>query len=180
MPSGNLLQLTCVYGQLSPCIVQTNKQCSFYLCDIAQVQLELSKHKLNKIHHNAVYLSRMNAEHVAFKNDSFDTVLVFFLLHELPRDARSRVLGEVTRIMKPGGQLIIAEYAPLPARHFLYRIPPLRFILTRLEPFLDDFWKMDLPETISTKALQWGKQIEPTNVDYFFQHFYRIEVYKAK
>lgn len=176
---GNFLQLTCVYGQLSPKIIQANSACPFFLCDIAQVQLDATKHKIEKIPHNAVYLSRMNVENIAFKNDSFDTVLVFFLLHELPHDARNRTLEEVTRVLAPGGRLIIVEYAPLPTHHFLYRIYPLRWIITQLEPFLDDFWKLPLSDTLNAKAQQWGKKLERLNVDYFFNRFYRIEVYKA-
>ena len=178
-PPGRLLQLTCVYGQLSPSIVRETKDRSVYLCDVASIQLEAVRRKLGNEGYDAVCLARMNAEKLAFRDESFSTILVFLLLHELPDKARLRVLDEIVRVIEPGGQLIIAEYAPLPTHHFLYRVAPLRWLLTRLEPFLDDFWKLDLPAAMRSRAKGRGKDIERSRVDYFFNRFYRVEVYQA-
>ncbi|ALP53758.1 hypothetical protein Tel_11785 [Candidatus Tenderia electrophaga] len=177
-PPGRLLQLTCVYGLLSPSIVNENKDHSVYLCDVAPVQLEAVRRKLNNEGHNSVCLAHMNAEKLAFKDDSFSTVLVFFLFHELPADARSRVIDELVRVIEAGGQVIIVEYAPLPTHHFLYRIFPLRRLLMRLEPFLAEFWREDLAAALHSRAKGYGKAFERTRADYFFNRFYRVEVYQ--
>jgi len=177
-PPGRLLQLTCVYGQLSPSIAGNKKEHPFFLCDVAPVQLEAARRKLSSAAPDAVCLARMNAEQLAYSNDSFATVLVFFLFHELPADARMRVIDEIVRVIEPGGQVISVEYAPLPTHHFLYRIYPLRWLLTRLEPFLADFWREDLAAAMCSRAKGYGKAIERPRVEYFFNRFYRVEVYQ--
>jgi len=177
-PPGRLLQLTCVYGQLSPSIVRNKKDRPVFLCDVATVQLETVRRKLNNEAREAICLARMNAEQLAYRDGSFATVLVFFLFHELPTDARMRVIDEIVRVIEPGGQVIIVEYAPLPTHHRLYRIYPLRWLLTRLEPFLADFWREDLVAAMRSKAGGYGKVFERTRAAYFFNRFYRVEVYQ--
>ena len=39
----------------------------------------------------------------------YDRALVFFLLHEQPREWRERTLSEVLRVVKPGGKVIIVD-----------------------------------------------------------------------
>jgi len=102
-PPGRLLQLTCVYGLLSPSIVRNAGEHSLYLCDVAPVQLEVVRRKLNDDVHNTVHLARMDAERLAYRDGSFSTVLVFLLLHELPAAARLHVLEEIVRVIAPGG-----------------------------------------------------------------------------
>lgn len=178
-PRGRLLQLTCVYGVLSPGIVRDAGEDAVYICDVATVQLKVVRRKLNHEGCGSAHLARMNAERLGFKDDSFSTVLVFLLLHELPRDARHSVLDEIARVIEPGGQVIIVEYAPLPTHHLLYRMLPARWLLTRLEPFLGDFWNENLPAMMQAKARGRGKDVVRSYVDYFFNRFYRIEVYQA-
>jgi ubiquinone/menaquinone biosynthesis C-methylase UbiE len=54
-----------------------------------------------------------NAESLPFRDASFDAVTCVFLFHELPRDARRRVLAEMRRVLKPGGVLAICDSAQL-------------------------------------------------------------------
>jgi len=103
-------------------------------------------------------------------------VLIFFLLHELPRPARERVLAEAVRVIRPGGRLVITEYAPLP-RHWLYRVSPCRGLSTRLEPFLADFWRHDLEAMLQEKAWRMGKIIRCSETHSVFHDFYRVSVY---
>jgi ubiquinone/menaquinone biosynthesis C-methylase UbiE len=49
----------------------------------------------------------MNAEHLDFKNESFDTVSISASLHHLPNIRQ--VLTEMYRVLKPGGNFILAE-----------------------------------------------------------------------
>lgn len=50
-----------------------------------------------------------NAEALPFPAAHFDVVTNLFLLHELPPQVRARVLGEVLRVLKPGGRAVIAD-----------------------------------------------------------------------
>ena len=57
---------------------------------------------------------------------SYDQVLVYFLLHEQPREWRERTLREVYRVVKPGGKVVIVDYA----RPFWWH--PLRYLFPAL------------------------------------------------
>lgn len=123
----------------------------------------------------------MNAKCLAYRNDAFDRVILFFLLHEMPPAARQRTLAEMMRVMRPGGTVLITEYGPLPVHHWLYRVLPFRWILGRLEPFLPGFWREDLHGMLQQAALMHGKRIrvggEPAAI---FSGFYRVVVYRVE
>jgi len=142
-PGLRVLQLTCVYGSLTPKLNQILGKQALHLTDVADVQLQLARSKSTG---SSLWPTRMNAEQLGYKNDTFHTIVLFFLLHEMPHKARVRTLTECMRILAPGGSLLITEYAPLPVRHWLYRFPFFRWILTKLEPFLDSFWHEDITD----------------------------------
>jgi ubiquinone/menaquinone biosynthesis C-methylase UbiE len=54
-----------------------------------------------------------NAEASGLPDESFDAVTSTFLFHELPADARRRVLAEAHRLLVPGGRLVICDSAQL-------------------------------------------------------------------
>ena len=41
----------------------------------------------------------------------YDRVLLFFLLHEMPREVREATLREALRVVKPGGKLVVVDFA---------------------------------------------------------------------
>ncbi|HET9957639.1 MAG TPA: class I SAM-dependent methyltransferase [Polyangiaceae bacterium] len=54
-----------------------------------------------------------NAESLTLRDASFDAVTSTFLLHELPKSARHRVLAEMRRVLSPGGLLVLEDAAQL-------------------------------------------------------------------
>jgi ubiquinone/menaquinone biosynthesis C-methylase UbiE len=50
-----------------------------------------------------------NAEAVPLAPDSQDAVTVSFLFHELPPKVRRTVFGELARVLKPGGRLVVLD-----------------------------------------------------------------------
>ncbi|HEY8887925.1 MAG TPA: methyltransferase domain-containing protein [Gallionella sp.] len=168
-----LLQLTCVYGKLTPSLL-SNTRNEVHLCDIATGQLQLARRKT--LHFgDRCQLARMNAECLAYRDNSFDQVIVFFLFHELPAEARHKTYAEIARVVRPGGSVVITEYAETPSRHWLYRFAPFRWLLGHLEPFLPGFWREDVAEKLSSALSQNGKVLdgEPV-VEFCFANFYRI------
>jgi ubiquinone/menaquinone biosynthesis C-methylase UbiE len=107
------------------------------------------------------------------------SLLIVFLVHEMPEAARQRTLGEVLRVLRPGGRLVVAEYGPQPLRHLLWRVRPIRALLLRLEPFLGDFWQRDLEVDLMQHAPAHGKKISLVDEFRCFAGFYRLCVFEV-
>jgi len=175
-PCGRMLQLTCAYGKLTPTLAGLTDE--LHLTDVASIQLKIAGDGLARRHRSAL-MARMNAESLAYATNSFDTVVIFFLLHELPTAARQRALSEALRVLKPGGRLLIAEYGINCNRHPLHRITPLRWIIEHLEPFLHDFQHEDLPAQLEKHAMKHGKSLQQTSEKELFGGFYRVMTFHA-
>ncbi len=175
-PNESVLQLTCVYGELTPKLIATISPKPLHIIDAAKVQLDLAKSKAPA--ENAILAARMNAEHLAYRDDSFTTVVLFFLLHEMPEEARINVLCECMRVIPAGGILLITEYAPRPGKHILYRFPPSRWLITTLEPFLGGFWNDDLASLLNRLGKGYGKKAITQSDQRFFADFYRVAEFR--
>lgn len=53
------------------------------------------------------------AEALPFPAQSFDVVYSVFMFHEMPDDARRAALTEMSRVLKPGGTLVITDATQL-------------------------------------------------------------------
>ena len=71
-----ILQLTCVYGELTPKLIEAISPTPLHITDVAMVQLELAKSKASG--ETALLAALMNAEHLAYQDDSFSIVVLFF------------------------------------------------------------------------------------------------------
>ena len=72
--------------------------------DISKKDLESAKKRFTD---QSVKLMEMNAESLEFDDNSFDMVCMAYSLHHL--DKIYKVLAEMRRVLKPGGNLIIQE-----------------------------------------------------------------------
>ncbi|MCF6207873.1 MAG: class I SAM-dependent methyltransferase [Ghiorsea sp.] len=171
-----VLQLTCVYGMLTPKLIENIKPVPLHITDVAPVQLRLAASKA--MPPSSLIATRMNAEYLGYKDNSFTTTILFFLLHELPIKARENALSEAIRTLADGGTLLITEYAELPKKHFLYWFFPARWITTKLEPFLNDFWHEKLTEKLNIHAAKHDKQVSLVSHTDIFSKFYRVTAYK--
>lgn len=178
LPAGRTLQLTCAYGAITPTLALSSSTRELHVMDVANIQLRAAQAKLSAVSCSAAIV-RMNAEALAYADESFDCVVIFFLLHELPVAARERTLREVFRVMKRGAHLLIAEYAENRQQHVLQRFTPWRWMLEKLEPFLHDFWHSDLHAQLDKLAEQQGRQLQ-VNVEIpLFGGFYRVVEYRV-
>jgi ubiquinone/menaquinone biosynthesis C-methylase UbiE len=141
---GTTLQVACVYGDLSNRIGKRAAAADGRLdvVDVVPIQLQNLRRKLAA--DTPARLIVMDSARLKLPDRSYDRALVFFLLHEQPADVRRQTLREVFRVVKPGGKVVIVDYARPRWWH------PLRYlwwpVLAALEPFALDLWREDIGE----------------------------------
>jgi len=122
------------------------------IVDVLPIQLQNLRSKLPV--GAPARLLAMDSIDLKLPDARYDRALVFFLLHEQPREWRERTLSEVHRVLKPGGKLIIVDYARPPRWHPLRYLFPL--LLAKLEPFALELWREEiiswLPRSCETNA----------------------------
>ncbi|HEY0281074.1 MAG TPA: rhodoquinone biosynthesis methyltransferase RquA [Rhizomicrobium sp.] len=162
--SGNILQLACVYGDLT---TQLEKRVaagsgSLDVIDIVPIQLSNLKKKLPGL--TRTRLLRMDSADLALPDASYDRVMLFFLLHEQPASHRTRTLREAFRVVRPGGKIMIVDFArPHWWNPLFYLWRPL---LAVLEPFALDLWHSDIASLL---PVRWNKLRRETFFGGFFQ-----------
>jgi len=152
---GRMLQVACVYGNLTPRLYERlAPDARLDVVDILPVQLGNLRRKLSA--DDRVALLHRDATSLGCADASYDKVLLFFLLHEMPEAVRRAALAEALRVLKPGGKLVIVDYHR-PARMHPLR-PLMRQVFRHLEPYAFDLWQHDiehfLPADIVPAALQ--------------------------
>ena len=162
--NGRTLQVACAYGDLTNRLLAdvTSRSGSLDVVDVLPIQLQNLRHKLPK---NApARLLAMDSAQLSLPDASYDQALVFFLLHEQPSHYRERTMSELFRVVKPGGKIVVVDYA-LPRRW-----NPLRYIwrplLAKIEPFALDLWRNEI-----TKWLPRGRAHQRKNT--FFGGLYQ-------
>lgn len=157
---GRTLQVACVYGDLTPRLSThiAARGGQFDVIDVLPIQLRNLRAKLPR---NApARLLAMDSTDLQLADASYDQAIVFFLLHEQPSRYRERTLSELCRVVKPGGRIVVVDYA-LP--HWWH---PLRYLwrplLARLEPFALDLWRQEL-----TRWLPHGSRTRLQKVTFF-------------
>ena len=178
-PGAKLLQLTCVYGKLTPSLLH-HTDSEVHLCDVAVGQLNLARSKTRDVA-DRCHLTRMNAESLGYAEDAFDQVILFFLFHEMPPQARQHVYDEIARVVKTGGSVLITEYGATPRHHLLYWFVPFRWVLGHLEPFLPGFWEEDVAAKLDDALRRRGKGLDDqVSVEFCFADFYRIMHFRVR
>ena len=62
--------------------------------------------------HTAVEFQIGVIERLPFPDQTFDVVLSTLMMHHLPDPLKRQGLAEIARVLKPGGRLVIADFAP--------------------------------------------------------------------
>jgi ubiquinone/menaquinone biosynthesis C-methylase UbiE len=143
---GRTLQVACVYGDLT-CRLGERAAAGHGTVDVVDVlaiQLDNLRRKLSA--DAPVRTLRMDSTRLAAPDGRYDRALVFFLLHEQPAHDRERTLAEVVRVVRPGGTVVIVDYARPRWWH------PLRYLwrplLATLEPFALDLWRCEVADLL--------------------------------
>jgi ubiquinone/menaquinone biosynthesis C-methylase UbiE len=154
---GPTLQVACVYGDLTGKLIGRVAAGGGRLdiVDVLPMQLENLRRKLPS--GAPARLLEMDSADLNLPDASYDRALLFFLLHEQPNSHRERTLSEVFRVVRPGGKIVIVDYALPRWWH------PLRYLwwplLAVLEPFALDLWRREIAHWLPAAARTgWRKQ----------------------
>jgi ubiquinone/menaquinone biosynthesis C-methylase UbiE len=141
---GRTLQVASAYGDFSLALAARVAASGGVLdiIDVLPVQIDNVRAKLGP--NSAVRTAIMDSASLRFDEDAFDRVSLFFLLHEQPLEWRRRTLAEALRVVRPGGEIVIVEYArPKWWNPLRYLFRP---ILGALEPFALDLWDSEIED----------------------------------
>lgn len=138
-----VLQVACVYGDFTPRLAaRLDAGGSLDVIDVAPIQLANLRRKLPA--DRRLRLHRQDAAALHFAEASFDSTLLFFLLHEQPAEVRRATLAEAWRVTRPGGRIVIVDYHRPQRRHPLRY--PMQWVLKTLEPFALDLWRQQIAD----------------------------------
>ena len=150
-----ILQIACAYGELTPVLARKVEaaQGELHVIDVLPIQLSNLSSKLGQ--DTQVQLSCMDSCNLKFHDEKFDSILLFFLMHEQPDDVRRQTLLEAWRVLRKGGKLLIVDYSlPCAWNPFRYL---MRLVLRKLEPFALDLWVKDagswMPPPLRAKVM---------------------------
>jgi len=140
---GKVLQVACVYGDFSVKLAERlTGGGSLDIVDVLPQQLENARRKVPS--RAPVHTYQNDSSSLQFPDSSYDQVILFFLLHEMPAPVREKTLREAFRVLRTGGKLVITEY------HQPSRWNPLRYLyplmFKTLEPFALDTWNRNFGE----------------------------------
>jgi ubiquinone/menaquinone biosynthesis C-methylase UbiE len=148
--AGHTLQVACVYGDLTSRLNASIAASggSIDVVDVLPIQLRNLREKLPKT--APARLLAMDSTNLNLPDGSYDQALAFFLLHEQPATYRERTLSELARVVKPGGKIVVVDYALPRWWH------PLRYLwrplLAKLEPFALDLWHHEISEWLPCRG----------------------------
>lgn len=150
---GHTLQVACAYGNLTPHLSQRIAASGGRLdvIDVVAAQLKNVRRKLAA--DAPVRLLTMDSSDLSFPDASYDRAIVYLLFHEQPVSYRERTLKEIFRVVKPGGKIVIVDYAlPRWWNPWRYWFRPF---LNLLEPFALDLWRHELTKWMPAP---WSKK----------------------
>ncbi|MCB1916727.1 MAG: rhodoquinone biosynthesis methyltransferase RquA [Rhodocyclaceae bacterium] len=135
----SVLQAAAVYGDFSARLAQQlGERGRLEVVDAAPLQVANLRRKLRgrrnvrvRVHDLRQPLARR-----------FDGVCCFFLLHEVPAEARGRIVDNLLAGVEAGGRVVFVDYHRPGAGHPLGL--PMRWIFRRFEPFAESLLDQDL------------------------------------
>lgn len=102
-----------------------NKEARITGIDFSQKMLEKARRKLAQSGRKNITLKHMDAEHMSFKDNTFDYAITSCVFCSVPNPVRGLI--EIRRVLKPGGKLIMLE-------HVLSKNPIIAILQHALNP----------------------------------------------
>ncbi|KMT01826.1 hypothetical protein BVRB_9g210180 [Beta vulgaris subsp. vulgaris] len=147
---GNILDIGCSIGWSTrfladkyPSANVTGLDLSPYFLAVAQF-----KEKSRPSRGKCINWIHANGEDTGLPAKSFDLISIAYVLHECPAKATVNLVKEAFRLLRPGGTIAITDNSPKSKK--LQELSPVLFTLMKsTEPFLDEYYLLDLEATLS-------------------------------
>jgi len=154
VPGQKVMQTACVYGDFSRVLADhVGSSGMLEIFDVAEVQVQHCRGKLAD-YKNAV-VRHQDILHV--RNESYDVVCCYFLMHEMPDEYRRGVARTLLESVRSGGKLVFVDYHKPHWAHPLKLITSIVF--DTLEPFAKGLWREELASYAGNDArFEWRKE----------------------
>ena len=141
----DILDLGCGVGMSTQALQEVYPQAQItgvdlspYFLAVAQYYARLNRQQINWIH--------SAAESINLPDESFDLVSASLVFHELTTVAAQAIIAEARRLLRPGGHFAIMDMNPQ-SPIFLKMPPYILTLLKSTEPYLDQYFAIDLEQT---------------------------------
>ena len=104
-----VLDVACGTGRTLKLTRSMLPKASLYGVDLSPAYLRKANQLLSQNPGELPQLLQANAEEMPYLDNHFHAITCVFLFHELPPQARQRVIDECFRVLKPGGTFIICD-----------------------------------------------------------------------
>ena len=145
----NILDLGCSVGMSSFALQECYPTAQVTGLDLSPYYLAVAQYKAQKHQITSVNWKHAAAESTGLTEGTYDMVSSFLMFHELPQTASREIVQEAYRLLRPGGYFTMMDMNP---QSPIYgKMPP--YILTLLkstEPYLDEYFSLDIVETLKT------------------------------
>lgn len=141
-----LLQAACVYGGFSQMLAErVGAQGTLEVVDVAALQVANVRRKLTGLQQASARQADL-ADAGALGRESHDGVCCFFLLHEVPEEARRNIVDNLLAAVRPGGKIVFVDY------HRMHPWHPLRPVMSLVFRWLEPYAQSLFDEEIEARS----------------------------
>jgi SAM-dependent methyltransferase len=156
-PGSRVLQAACVYGPFSGMLARRlGAAGELDVVDVAEIQVDNARRKLVDAPWARVRRKDLADADIGVEHGSLDAACSFFLLHEVPDDARRRIVDNLLAAVRVGGKVVFTDYHRPRWWHPLG--PVMALVFRTLEPYAISLLRQDIAG-LSTRAddFAWKK-----------------------
>lgn len=148
-----IVDLGCSVGMSTKALQTTYPQAKITGVDLSPYFLAVAAYNAQHQGDQQTSWVHATAEQTGLPSNSFDLVSIFLMCHELPQGATLEIFQEAKRLLRPQGHLAIMDMNP---QSTIYaQMPPYIFTLLKsTEPYLDEYFSLDITETLIKAGFQ--------------------------
>uniref|UniRef100_A0A0E0M615 Methyltransferase domain-containing protein n=1 Tax=Oryza punctata TaxID=4537 RepID=A0A0E0M615_ORYPU len=137
----DILDIGCSVGVSTRYLAEKFPSAKAVGLDLSPYFLAVAAHKEEKLsRQNPIRWVHANGEATGLPSNSFDLVSLAYVCHECPARAITGLVNEAFRLLRPGGTIALTDNSELS--------PVLFTLMKSTEPFLDEYYMLDLEETM--------------------------------